>query len=580
MKKFTSQEFITGVFINFFSSALLIIIGKSLGIDDEKSIVLIITAIILGVAIAYFSILFLKKRIDKIVSNEIEKRIGINFKDFDNSSKRFSNLFESYKDLTKTLLNIVEPKFKEDHFLLAIINGVSNKISKDIQLGNKGVYFLDSDFYTEILNLISDNDIIYAIADRQNNLEINLWDSLSPEQKTKVTERIFFIPWQTFFDNQKLEKEFNIYSEQIQHYPLRFNHKPLIPYHNEFKDRNGFDFFIVSPDILGYYVYPKNRKENQLKNYLKIINNQSEYKKALTEYNHWSKNSIVFDNKYTCGDDLRTAWLNHNDFGKWTWKNTKVEKRPQSYFTFYDIHIRCWIWLYNELTEQVIDTSKQFIKDQINHTPQIRILEIGFGTGSVTLPLLSWINDLNRRLRYSEDMTIRFTGIDRAAKQMKDELKKKGWNDQSYFPHELLEGSAWRAVKNHSDTKYNLIIASLVVHDITESNPTKEFATFLIDSKKHLSPEGVIVIADIFPKKGSDEIAKWLNYMSEIGISKPDIDEFKKYNPEMIDPIKLEDAIKIATNIGFIVDIHHLISEQSEECPFRVLSFKLSNSSA
>ena len=273
-------------------------------------------------------------------------------------------------------------------------------------------------FYPHILRLTNTNDTIYAIADRSNNPE-DFWQNRG---KTSVRERTFFLPWKDFFSASSLSKFYNILQKDKESTLTKYSHVPLAGFPNFFEDREGYNMFIApKSNIVGYYVI-RNRKR-----LLKIIFDRHTTDLALQEYKELTKDALDFEG-ITSFDQLRQNWVQKNRFGEWSYSDSPVERRDNRYFDYYDIHIRCWIWMYDELIENTVQVIKSSLIDKIplKNDRQIKVLEIGYGTGEVTIPVLSWLNSVNKNLENnSPDSKIRFFGIDRGYKRMLPILKQK-----------------------------------------------------------------------------------------------------------------------------------------------------------
>src|SRR5205807_281803 len=96
-------------------------------------------------------------------------------------------------------------------------------------------------------------------------------------------------------------------------------------------------------------------------------------------------------------EQILRAWMLKDKVGMWKSDWKEVERRDASYFINYDMHIRVWVPYYDQLIAQAAGIIQREIARlmRLNHH-SLELLEVGYGTGALTVPLVSWLETLNR----------------------------------------------------------------------------------------------------------------------------------------------------------------------------------------
>ena len=520
----------------------------------------------------------LKERLKELEPNEkrAQKYQQRSFFELGGTSRRSIEFEKQMNQLLRFLHAVVDTTKDQENFIFAVLSGLVTSLRKGLIPEGRNILYLDTDFYPEILKLAMEKDHIYAIADLTDETE-KIWDTIPDGEATAVKERTFLLPWNEFFHPQYLSKFYDLAKLHQDFYDIKFSHIPLVSIgREEFRDAIGNDLMVaLNSNVVCYYVLKGDRK------LLKVIFDPVIADKAMKEYEWITRDAIRFSKeKFGSFHELRENWIQINNFGVWVWKNKPVEDRGPKYVNYYDIHIRCWIWKYEELIINTIRALKSEILTRVEDgsTVQKKILEIGYGTGAVSIPAIHWISQLNKSFELkSADAKVRYFGIDREGKLMKDILYSK--LSGQIEPHRFWKGIAWDDIPESLHTvRFDIIVLSLVLHDIITDDPLAKFESFIANSIEYLCDNGVIIITDIFhtldPRRKEEEVVFWKNEMRQIGLSEAQIDTFFKYNMDMIDTIHREDAKDIVERYGLTLDVRNIPVVYGTISPFKIMMIR------
>jgi ubiquinone/menaquinone biosynthesis C-methylase UbiE len=559
-----------------------LITHKTQNEGDDTFMAIVFSGIVVFFGIIGFRIYF-NKSVDKKVESIINKQIEINKEEGKKDiqiaqlihSKRYT-LFQDYrKKLDTYILDVLEPLKEENHFIISMFTGVYKTLLKDIESGGKNTFYIDSDFYPAILELTDETDDIIALADLSDEIE-TFWRSIPDPNKTTAAKRTFFVPWKIFFDDKGILNFYELLKKHSAFYTVKYNNTPQQIVNPLFPDRLGFNMFACKPGIVGYYAKLKG------KTLLKIIFDEIQYNKAYEKINSFTLESVEFNQNYSI-KDFRTKWINHNKYGFWIWDDIVVEDRDPYYFIHYDIHIRCWIWMYDLLMSEVIKYAKNELADKAHTTTsQVKVLEIGFGTGTLTIPILEWIENINSSLKDKITAKVKYYGVDRAYTQMFPFLEKKLKETKKIHllsKHLFVDGVVWDSVPDTiQNRKFDLIIASLVVHDIISKDPQNLFENFVSETAKWLNTGGTILIADLFPsynqKEREEQIEFWKSWMKSNGMPHSEVERFFFYNEDMVKMVTDKNLKRTADKYGFNCEVHALPHANGKKSPFRIVLLK------
>ncbi|GAA3130499.1 class I SAM-dependent methyltransferase [Nonomuraea salmonea] len=227
------------------------------------------------------------------------------------------------------------------------------------------------------------------------------------------------------------------------------------------------------------------------------------------------------------------------EIGRWDRRWTRAtEQRSPAYFERYDQHIRAWIPAYDQLIQYCAATVASEILRiyQASDTP-VSILEIGYGTGSLTASIIPWIHTLCEPFdQLGQDYPVdRYRAIDRASQMRELAVRKVG--DELGRVVRLLNKTAWEDVDD--GVKHNVIFGSLVMHFLLGPDPTDEaLRGFFHECARRLAVGGSLVFADCFAPD-TDEgreaaVAAWRSWMVGNGLSEEYADAYLEGNPDMV----------------------------------------------
>ena len=255
--------------------------------------------------------------------------------------------------------------------------------------------------------------------------------------------------------------------------------------------------------------------------------------------------------------DLKRAWLTSKRIGEWdvAWTQ-QTERRPLRYFSRYDQHIRCWIPHYEEfIRECAAIVAREILRVHEVSNRRVRLLELGYGTGSLTAKVAQWCSELGRPFQeYGKFAPVNYyDAVDRADQMFKisDETLKRL---DGLRRVELHKQTAWREVK--VGDPYDVIFGSLITHFMidrasTDNGPDAFFAA----CASRLQPHGTLVFADSFapPSEAEAKAAadQWRNWMVSNGLPEQYADDFLAGNQDMLEACPIEELEPIAERHGF-----------------------------
>lgn len=487
-------------------------------------------------------------------------------------------LNRSFNRLNRKLGKVLElnrglpDKLNEQPFL-AFLSGWINQLSYEL-LENENTFRLDIDYYEKCLSEFTESSRkdIYAIADLTDMAE-PFW-FMNPEPKhTKVAGRIFLLDIEWCFDRPMIQKYFELLASQAKDYPVFIglkNHLNSLPSYNHFGFATyGMNCIIVKPNIVGRYVKTSSKKVNKERVMLQFVVDNHETAKHLTDYDYLKKKTIPFDNNQWANfENMVDALFKKYEIGKWKepW-NVAASERDNTYFDWYEGHIRAWIKDYNDLINRCL-TAIFRIKATSMMTNKFKILEIGFGSGTLSKPLI-------------EDKQINYFGIDPALRRWEIMLQKKFGQKWQDIKSKFISGRAWDNIPPEIATNapYDLICGSLVLHDFYEDNEQakKAFDDMLsyIEQSRLLSSKGAIVFADVFLGKDTPNrdslIQSWKAYMGNIGKLSPlEIEKFESGNKEMFENLSENEIITISKKYNYVATFS-ISPERFHKSPFKIL---------
>jgi SAM-dependent methyltransferase len=262
--------------------------------------------------------------------------------------------------------------------------------------------------------------------------------------------------------------------------------------------------------------------------------------------------------------DLKRAWLDKHRIGYWDTSWTQqTERRPTSYFDRYDQHIRCWIPPYNAL----ISRCAAVVAQEILHIRQatgkpVFLLEIGYGTGSLTANIVPWIQQLRGPSKALGDLppVAQYHAVDRADRMY--EIASRQLGSEGVY---LLKQIAWREVRE--DMEYDIIFGSLVMHFMMDKGVGADSAAdFFGECYKRLRTGGTLVFSDSFgldpdaESVASDAYQQWRDSMVSNGLSEEYTDSFLAGNSDMKNAFSFEELKSAAADHGLVAECEYAVS--------------------
>lgn len=458
----------------------------------------------------------------------------------------------------------------------SLFKGWFAQLTSEIKEGGDQIFDIDSNYYANCLIEIETDDVC-AIADLTNPVE-NFWLENPNPNNTKVKERIFLLDWKVFFNNSKLEKYIRIFRTNRQLYDVRVGHAPLRISSNlhHFENRIGSDLFIGKQHLVGGYISKNNRT------LLRMVRNERTYKEALSKYKNFREDSFEFKIDWNV-NDLRKAWLEHNKIGHWANWGEIVENRTIDYFENYDLHIRCWIPRYDDFIEGCFNLIRKHTLQLFRgSTHRLKILEIGFGTGALTKYILDWIHQFDKPFEGTPN-SIYYCGMDPARNEMfaNTNYQINSSDKDKYF----FTGSAFDAIheKVKHQAPFDIICASLVLHDLNTEFPNINFPNQLKQFSHLLKDGGRVIIADLFGTtdkiKHAERFKYWKDFLNS-NLSKDATEIFLNKNKDMVNCIKEETVKTLSEQHGFKAEFQNVpIGERISPFKYLILT-KISNFTA
>ena len=465
-------------------------------------------------------------------------------------------LRQSYKNFLRSVEKSAQYYSPSEHPFTRHLGGWLNHLNKVLKNDFPSGIELDAQSYQDCLAAFKNYKIgnANAIADLSSSTE-PFWKTNPDPLSTAVSERVFVMNWSILYNRKQLSEKIELLKNQSKNYAVRVFFTPPIqriePFiFGDIGQALGHDLLLMEPNLVGGYI-ARQIGFNDERNYLRIQCNDNLYADALKHYTNIQEDSIEFRQDYTV-NKLRQEWFKHKKIGDWNpdWSNARVKDRDNDYFDNYDMHIRSWIPQYDNLIVETI----RFIQREIMNLLRtvsggINLLEIGYGTGALTEPLLQWINTVNSPfLPLHEKLPIsRYIAIDEA-EQMEHELRRRllvHGPIPEYFDidhAEALDDFDKPPVSNNGP--YHIIFGSLVIHDIfgdLHLNDTDNVDEFFRRCSDLLVDNGCIIFGDSFINDDNSQrdvqINSWEQWMQSKGLQQDQISRFIEGNQEMVNTV-------------------------------------------
>ena len=499
-------------------------------------------------------------------------------------------LRRSYKKLLHSTEGLII-SYHSDHPFLRQIAGWFDSLSKALNKEYPSAIEVDAHYYQDCLAAFMgyESGKAFAMADLSSRTE-PFWEDNPDPLITAVSERIFLMDWKTLFNAQMLRKKINILRKQCGKYSVRVVFTPPVQRLEPFRfgekgSALGNDLLLIEPNLVaGYVSHRVGPQIEDTKECLRIQCDDALYNKAILRYQLMHERSIEFQEDWTV-ETLRNEWIKKENIGNWNvqWGKIRVRERDDTYFDKYDMHIRCWIPRYEDLISETVAYVQREIMELLRNTSQgLNLLELGYGTGALTEPLLSWIDVLNTPFYtlHERPPIRRYIGIDEAH-QMWQALRKRIGARFGRFT-ELECAEAWEdclkpIVWNHRP--YHVIFGSLILHEILgdlDEHGSDKVDEFFEQCSSLLEDKGCLIFGDSFTdedkNKREQQVDLWKEWMLSNGLKEYQIQEFIKGNLEMINTVGPKTLQKIASKHNFSVKyIRHLnFFKTSKKTPFAV----------
>ncbi|HYN93370.1 MAG TPA: hypothetical protein VES42_05945 [Pilimelia sp.] len=470
-------------------------------------------------------------------------------------------LRRSLSGFVADLLNMSN-HYSGDHPHLYLIHGLVNALTADLRSGGPSVIAADSDYYVQMFGALQERtDMRFrAIADLTDSTEA-WWEMEHPEPLSNPgSERIFLVDWRLFFEREAelaaLIDSFNEHLMTNPHYRIFLaTDSDLDPHlrHPLGRDAVGRHLLLVQPgNAFGGYRSRPNRDGGRL-----FVMETDAYRYGNAEKYYASVQSRAIELKQ--GQDfldIKRLWLETHQIGAWSrnWTH-QTERRNRRYFARYDQHVRCWIPSYNQLiSECAAMVAREILRVREHTNRSVKLLEIGYGTGSLTAQVGPWITRLSEPFANFGHLppVEYYHAVDRADQMRmlaRAELSKGNIGGEVT----LLRQVAWKDVR--ADFTYDVIFGSLITHFMIERTPAGSAERFFAECAVRLSPHGSLVFADSFglgPEGDTDEVRQeWRSWMVEEGLPEVHADSFLDGNRDMLEAHSVHELVEVAKRHGF-----------------------------
>lgn len=452
--------------------------------------------------------------------------------------------------------------YAEDHPHLYLMHGWIDALAGEFRAGGPSMLLSDADYYVHMFGALHGRtDMRFrAIADLTDNTE-PFWELEHPEPlSTAGSERIFLIDWRLFFEREAelagyldtwrdhllTNPDYAIYVAADTDLDRHLRH-PLG------RDAVGRHLLLVEPGrAFGGYRFRTNRDAGRL---FHMETDAYRYGHAEKYYRAVQGRSVKLEVGHDFVD-LKRAWLTKHQIGNWSpeWTH-QTERRSSRYFARYDQHVRCWIPSYNALiTECAAMVAREVLRVREQSNRPVKLLEIGYGTGSLTAQVSPWITQLSEPfVTFGHLPPVEYYHAVDRADQMRaiasDGLRRSGTGGDV----KLLRQVAWAEVRG--DVQYDVIFGSLITHFMIERARPGSAAEFFAECAQRIEPGGSLIFADSFgPGAGGDVVATrkaWRSWMVEEGLSEEYADGFLDGNLDMLEAPSIAELIEAAAKHDF-----------------------------
>lgn len=470
---------------------------------------------------------------------------------------------------------------RDDHPMLRFVGGWVRRLSSDLK--SEGHSFeVEARYYTDCLQAFQNwegrGKSVWAIADMEDQTE-HFWNNNTSPLDTAVSERVFLLPWRSFFHARSLSEALEAVRPHGEKYRVllgRTNSQEHGMRHPLGEQAIGNHLLLIEPDLVGGYVRRGNSR------HFRVVRDTELFESGRVYYKSFSTRSVEVEPTWS-EVSARTNWIAKENIGAWS-PDFSSEGPPLSYFDLYDFHIRAWIPDYESfLLGCARSVQREIMRLFVGTTGTLNLLEIGFGTGHLTDQMLDWIRSLNRpfRLEPKSKPVSSYWAVDKS-KEMVDLCRKRLGEDKDNRVF-LERGTAFKylpmTIVEHAP--YDVIFGSLVFHDLAGPADNRDLVGVLERAKKVLAPCGRLVFADPFydHERRADQVEAWRSAMIRGGLAETEVDRFLLANSDMTDAVSQEELRDAAEKVGF-AETKFGHAGQDPKLPFRVATLRLDLTSA
>lgn len=461
--------------------------------------------------------------------------------------------------------------------LLRFLGGWIDKLAEDLEKGERTGFEVDAEFYDRCFRNFGDlRKDARAVADLTDTIE-GFWLEKANQKHLPVLERIFAISAMDLVNTDRIHeivaalKEHKELHQKSGHGDYQVRIAPLMsgtPAGEKlFGDETcGHHMLLFDPEMTAGYV------ERDARIFLRVVSDYEVHAKARALYDEIRENSLEFE---ADAKALRRRWLEREKIGHWDpqWNN---QMGPSStYFTQYDLNIRCWIPRYDYMIKHTAVVAVEELRRLQKSRPPTRggmwVLEVGCGTGALTGAILDRVAESR-----PSGFLRRLIATDRAQEMIR--RAKSRLPEGEVLKYELctaFSGCGERVERRRRDKGFDLVCGSLVLHDILRLEPSLDDLTkALARCGELLAPDGVAIFADSFIRVPSQrELIQeaWAGWMTEFGLSTETVEGFFAHNQDMLHTLTdslISDAIQAGGFRGFEF---REVPGLDKETPFHVL---------
>jgi SAM-dependent methyltransferase len=473
-----------------------------------------------------------------------------------------------------------------EHPSLHLLTGWQRALAGEIGSGGVSQLVVDAHYYLPSFASLKDwrtDHSVRAIADLTDRTE-QFWTPDHPEEMTaNVSERIFLIEWEWFFDREsELSRQIELWRRhKANHQGSQADYDIFVATKEELRPGEthpmgpgavGHHLLLVDNDVIGGYRPNPGRIDGRQ---LVIERNELRYSAGVQFYKSIKDRAVQFHPEMKVAD-LRREWLAKTGVGRWDpdW-TTETEFRSPDYFDLYDRHIRCWIPRYGQLIQDCAATVfREILRIYADRARSVDVLEIGYGTGRLTREIMPWIKNINRPFYDLEHHgpVHRYRAFDRADQMVQQARELLRPDQQGGVNMRLLRGTAWDDI----DDKYDVVFGSLVMHFLIGPEPSGDaLDMFFANSAEHTTDDGALVFADVFgvdaDRKGTSAVRNWREWMIRYGLSEEKADGYLAGNADMTEAAPLDLLKEAAQAHGFKTRVK---IAGSPDLPFRIVVFR------